>query len=311
MPTISVIVPVYNLEKEISKCILSILLQKFTDFEVIVVDDGSNDGSSKTVDEFGKKYRDQVRVFHKKNSGLSAARNFGLSKARGKYIAFIDGDDYVDPYYLSELYKSIVDNDSDISVSGYTEFNGEETQDYSHKKECISGEEATIRLFRGLDNLEIVSWNKLYKKSLFRGIKFPVGKTHEDNYTTYKLYANAKKVSYIEQPLYNYVRREKSITLKEKTITRLNAKLTSIKEAKKYFKKDRNILPAVELSEVLAYYQFIDFSIKKEIPKNNFKKYREKVLSSSAKIDKKRSFYRLLLAPFNGIFYKLFRKLTK
>ena len=311
MPTISVIVPVYNLEEEISKCILSILLQKFTDFEIIVVDDGSTDKSSKILDELAKKYKKTITVFHRKNKGLSAARNFGIGKATGKYIAFIDGDDYVDPYYLSELYKSIVDNNSDISVSGYTEHNGEKMHDFVPKRKCISGKEATKRLLRGQNNLEVISWNKLYKKTLFRGIKFPVGINHEDNFTTYKLYAKADKVSYISQPLYNYVRRDKSITIKEKTITRLNAKLNAAREAKKYFRKENELYRAAEFSELLAYFQFVDFSLKKEIPKSNYKKYREKILKSKVQLDEKRSSYKKLLKPFNGIFYKAFRKLVK
>lgn len=311
MPTISVIVPVYNLEEEISKCILSILLQKFTDFEIIAVDDGSTDKSPKILDELAKKYKKLITVFHCRNKGLSAARNYGLGKATGKYVAFIDGDDYVDPNYLSELYKSIVDNNSDISVSGYTEHNGEKMHDFVPKSKVVSGKDATKRLLRGQDNLEVISWNKLYKKSLFKGIKFPVGMNHEDNFTTYKLYAKADKVSYISMPLYNYVRRDKSITIKEKTITRLTAKLNAAKEAKKYFKKDSKLYPAAEFSEILAYFQFIDFSLKKEIPKSNFKKYREKVLKSKVQLDEKRTFYRNLLKPFNGIFYKIFRKLVK
>ena len=305
MPTISVIVPVYNLEEEISKCILSILLQKFTDFEIIAVDDGSTDKSPKILDELAKKYKKLITVFHCKNKGLSAARNYGLGKATGKYVAFIDGDDYVDPNYLSELYKSIVDNNSDISVSGYTEHNGEKMHDFIPKRKVVSGKDATERLLRGQDSLEIISWNKLYKKSLFKGIKFPVGMNHEDNFTTYKLYAKADKVSYIS------VRRDKSITIKEKTITRLAAKLNAAKEAKKYFKKDSKLYSAAEFSEILAYFQFIDFSLKKEIPKSNFKKYREKVLKSKVQLDEKRTFYRNLLKPFNGIFYKIFRKLVK
>jgi glycosyltransferase involved in cell wall biosynthesis len=311
MPTISVIVPVYNLEEEVPKCILSILLQKFSDFEIIAIDDGSSDRSPKILDELAKKYKEQIRVFHTKNRGLSAARNFGLTKARGKYITFVDSDDYVDPEYLSQLYQAITDDEADIAVSGYTEFNGEKMHDFVPKKKILSGRAAAERLLRGQENLEVVSWNKLYKKSVFKGIKFPIGKNHEDNYTTYKLYKAAEKVSYVPLPLYNYVRREKSITVKEKTITRLNAKLAAAREAKKYFKKDNELFAAAEFAEVLAYFQFIDFSIKQEITKSNFKKYREKVLKTKVKLDKKRNFYVKLLRPFNGFLYKAFRKLVK
>lgn len=310
MPTISVIVPVYNVEEEIPKCLLSILLQKFTDFEIIAIDDGSTDGSADILNEFAKKYQ-QMKVFHTKNKGLSAARNLGLSKASGKYIAFIDGDDYIDPEFLSKLYQSLVDSDADIAVCGFTEFHDEKAKDYCPKREVLQGKVATIRLLKEQENLDIITWNKLYKKSLFRIIKFPVGKNHEDNFTTYKLFNKAKNVSFIDLPLYNYVRREKSITKKEKTIARLNAKLEAAREAKKYFKNNAELFPAAEFSEILAFFQMIDFSIKKEIPKNNFKKYREKVLKSKTELDQKRSFYKKLLTPFGGFFYKVFRNLTK
>ncbi|MBP5511906.1 glycosyltransferase [Candidatus Saccharibacteria bacterium] len=310
MPTISVIVPVYNIEEEIAKCLLSILLQRFVDFEIIVVDDGSTDQSPKILDEFAEKYS-QIKVFHTKNHGLSAARNYGLKKAHGKYIAFIDGDDYVDPNFLSKLYQSIIDNSSDMSVCGYTEFSDRKIKDYCPRPEVLSGFDVTKRLLTHQENLDIVSWNKLYKKSLFKTVQFPVGLNHEDNYTTYKLLYQCERVSFINLPLYNYVRRKKSITKKEPTISRLNAKLKATKEAKRYFKDNLELLPAAEFAEVLSFYQFIDFALKDEIPKNNFKKYRKKVLDAKISLDQKRRLYKRLLSPLGGIPYIIFRKLVK
>lgn len=310
MPLISVIVPVYNLEKEISKCILSILLQKFSDFEIIAIDDGSTDNSLSILTELSKKWSDKLRVFHRKNHGLSSSRNFGITKAKGEYIAFVDGDDYVDPDFLEKLYQSILDTNSDIAACGFTEFYDEKNRDFSKKRAVLSGKDACKKLLREQENLDVISWNKLYKKSLFRGIKFPEGKNHEDNFTTYKLYFKAKKVSYVESPLYNYVRRDKSITKKEKTISRLNAKLAAAREAKKFL-KNTELFQDAEFSEILAYFQFLDFAIKKEIDKKYFKKYREKFLESTINFDRKRKFYKILLLPFGGTFYKLFRRLTK
>ena len=310
MPLISVIVPVYNLEEEISKCILSLLLQKFSDYEIIAIDDGSTDHSLSVLNALSKKWGEKLQVFHRKNHGLSSTRNFGIQKAKGEFVAFVDGDDFVDPEFLEKLHQSILDSNSDIAVSGYTEFFGEKNRDFSTKRKVLSGKDAAKKLLREQENLDILTWNKLYKKSLFRGIKFPDGKNHEDNFTTYKLYFKAKKVSYIESPLYNYVRREKSITKKEKTIARLNAKLAAAKAAKKYL-KETELFSDAEFSEILAFYQFVDFSIKKEIDKKYFKKYREKILESKVKLDGKRKFYRTLLLPFGGIFYTVFRKLIK
>lgn len=310
MPKISVIVPVYNLEEEISKCILSLLLQKFSDFEVIAIDDGSTDNSLSILKELSKKWGEKLEVFHRKNHGLSSSRNFGIKKAKGDFIAFVDGDDFVDPDFLGKLYQSIKESNSDIAVSGFTEFFDEKTRDFSQKRKVLTGVEATRKLLREQENLDILSWNKLYKKELFRGISFPEKRNHEDNLTTYKLYYKAEKVSYIESPLYNYVRRENSITTREKTISRLRVKLAAAHEAKKFF-KNSELFSDAEFSEILAFFQFVDFSIKKEIDKKNFKKYREKILDSKVKLDGKRKFYRFLLLPFGGVLYKIFRKLTK
>lgn len=311
MPAISVIVPVFNLEEEISKCLLSILLQKFTDFEIVAVDDGSDDKSAKILDEFSKKYS-EIKVFHTKNNGLSAARNFGIKKASGKYVAFVDGDDYLDPEYLSKLYESIINTNSDISICGYTEYSDDNIVDFIPKERILTGKQATLELLTKQENTFIVSWNKLYRKTLFNDIIFPVHKNHEDNFTTYKLLSKAQKVSIIPFPLYNYVRRKQSITKCEKTITRLSDKLEAAKEAKNFFKEDIELLRAADFSETLAFFQFIDFSIKRNIPKSNFKKYRNKVLKKQTEfLDFKRKFYIRLLRPFNGILYIGFRKLFK
>ena len=140
---ISVIVPVYNLENEALKCLWSLALQKFKDFEVVVIDDGSTDNSLSILKKFAKKDK-RFLVFHKKNGVLSSARNFGLKKARGEFISFVDGDDNVDPGFLEELYNSTIKNGAEVSISGYTNFFKEKMTDFVPKSEVISGEEATI-----------------------------------------------------------------------------------------------------------------------------------------------------------------------
>ena len=310
MPKISVIVPVYNLEKEIKRCILSLVFQKFTDFEIIAIDDGSNDNSPLILDEMAEKWHDLIRVFHRKNHGLSATRNFGIKKARGEFISFIDGDDFVDPYFLEKLHTAIFRDNSDIAVSGYNEFHDDKLKVFSKKAQTMSGFLATKILLTQQENLDVVCWNKLYRKKLFDTVQFPEGENHEDNLTTYKLLFLANKVSYISDALYNYERRDTSITKSEDVISRLNAKLTAARAAKKFLKKT-DLFEAAEFSEILAYFQFIDFSLRHRIDQKYFSIYRKKVLGSKIKLDFKRNFYKALLIPCAGIFYKIFRKLVK
>jgi glycosyltransferase involved in cell wall biosynthesis len=312
MPKISVIVPVYNLECEIKKCILSLIFQQFTDFEIIAIDDGSTDNSPLILDELAGKFPDLVRVFHRKNFGLSSSRNFGIKKSRGDFIAFVDGDDFVESDFLEKLNQSIMDHNSDIAVCGFYEHSNGKNRIFKTSTQVLSGPQAAKKLLTRQENLDVVCWNKIYRKTLFDAVNFPEDKNHEDNFSTYKLLFNAKKVSYVDAALYNYVRRENSITKKEATISRLKAKLSAAREAKKYFKsKNDELFSAAEFSEILAFFQFIDFSIKCEINQKYFSKFRQKVLEENVPLDFKRRFYLMLLIPFHGLPYKFFRKLTK
>ena len=165
--------------------------------------------------------------------------------------------------------------------------------------------------------MEVLTWNKLYKKTLFRGIRFPEGRNHEDNFTTFQLLIRAKKISYISKSTYNYIYRENSITNSEKTLERLKAKVASAKEAMRIFKKeekDSRLYLAAKYSELLAFLQFVDFSAKGEIPKKYFNIYRKKILKNRAEyfknpyIDFKRQNYVRLLSSSNGLLYYTFRK---
>ena len=310
---ISVIVPVYNLEKEISKCLTSLIIQKFENLEIIVVDDGSTDGTPDVVDSFEKKSKN-IRVFHTKNRGLSAARNFGISKATGKYIALIDGDDYVDPGFISSLYKAIKVDDADVVVCGYNDVTERNVKSFLPAEGCVSGKEATLKLLTKQDNIEVAAWNKLYKKSLFRGIKYPEGENFEDNLTTYKLLSKAKKVSYTRSTSYNHVYRTGSIMDATKTEKRLSAKVKAAKNAIKDFKNESDLYDAAYYSLLLSYFQFVDFASKKKIPSKNFAVYRNKILDKKDEFlrnkycDEKRRLYISLLGPFSGFLYKTFRK---
>lgn len=210
---ISIIVPIYNVEKYLKKCIDSILNQTYSNIEVILVDDGSPDNSGLICDNYAKKDK-RIRVIHKKNGGLSDARNEGIKIAKGKYIGFVDSDDYIKKDMYEYLYNLISTLHCDISICNfikvYEEENLENNIAFSNKKKELNSSEAIQYL---LDDREIKSfaWNKLYKKDLFYDIKYPKNMNMEDVATTYKLFSKAKKIVVGNEEKYFYIQREGSI----------------------------------------------------------------------------------------------------
>lgn len=326
---ISVIIPAYNVEDYIAHCIHTICTQSYENYEVIVVDDGSTDTTGKIIDELAKA-NDLIKPYHIKNRGLSGARNFGISKATGKYLAFVDGDDFLDRNFLSLLHKSLIANKADISVCGFRDIkestNSERKLSDGHtsidiineevpaKETCVSGKDYTIKLLTKQENLDIVVWNKLYLKSLFDDVKFPEGRNFEDNLTTYKVVSKAKKVSTVCESLYNHELRDGSIMNVSKTAERLSAKVQAAKDAMEFFKDDSSLFSAAEYSLVLAYFQFVDYAARGEIDGSYFKEYRSKILKIKNRYfknpyrDKKRTAYIRMLEVANGLPYRVFRR---
>ncbi|MBC2456336.1 glycosyltransferase family 2 protein [Clostridium beijerinckii] len=211
---ISVIVPVYNVEKYLPQCIDSILNQTEKNLEIILVDDGSLDNSGKICDEFSKR-DDRIIVIHKKNNGLSSARNAGLEIARGNYIGFVDSDDWLDKTMYEVLLKLLKENNSDISCCDFFKTANSNDSIPHIDNEIINSYnniESLNNFYNGLYTQTVVAWNKLYKRELFKDISYPVGKIHEDEGTTYKLYYKANKITYTNRPLYYYRITPNSIT---------------------------------------------------------------------------------------------------
>lgn len=203
---ISVVVPIYNVEKYLNKCIEGLLNQDYSNLEIILVDDGSTDSSGKIVDEYKEKNKN-IKVIHKENGGLSSARNAGLKEAIGKYIIFIDSDDWIDTKMISTLFNLIKENDADISICSFLRTNGSDGAfKYTNPQiKTFTNKEALMQLYNDDCLTEfVVAWNKLYNIELFKNIKYPEGKIHEDEFTTYKLLYNAKKIVYTNEKLYNY-----------------------------------------------------------------------------------------------------------
>ena len=191
---ISVVVPVYNVEKYLQRCVESIINQTEKDIEIILVDDGSTDKSGSICDEYlGKDSR--ILVIHQKNQGLSVARNVGIKNSKGDYITFVDSDDYIHKDMLKVLLDNLIHEQGQISFCRYEEGNENRLTisecDLKYTGEAHDGKEYLLNPPKGMGIN--IAWAKLYKKECFDNIEFPVGKLHEDDFTTYKTFINSSK----------------------------------------------------------------------------------------------------------------------
>lgn len=218
---ISVIVPVYNVENYISECLDSIINQTYKKLEIILVDDGSTDKSGDICEEY--KIKDnRIKIIHQKNAGLSDARNAGIDIATGKYIQFIDSDDYIDKDMIETLYKLIVENNADISIcSNYILKDGITSCECSNKKYIYNRKEALKEILID-EAIRSYAWNKLFKKELFDDIKFPSKKVFEDVLTIPKLFEKSDKIVFVDIPKYYYRQRDGSILHKQTNELRMN-----------------------------------------------------------------------------------------
>lgn len=199
---ISVIVPVYKVENFLEECLISILDQTYSNFELILVDDGSPDSCGKICDEYQKK-DSRIKVIHKTNGGLSDARNVGMKIAEGEYWTFIDSDDMVSEDYLEVLMRTAQQYDADIVQGDYTSDKNLLGKTYSDAVEVFTRDEAMVSFLR-LGSVHVSAWAKLYKKSCFINIEYPKGRINEDNLTIYKNIWNSKNIVCIKKYIYYY-----------------------------------------------------------------------------------------------------------
>lgn len=215
---ISIIIPVYNVEKYLGSCINSIIgHNNMSDTEILLIDDGSTDTSGRICDKFSKKFN-FIKTIHQRNMGLSAARNKGLKLAKGNWIVFVDSDDLTTSNYIPMIKEMIKLSQFDIFI--FRHFNFSKIEDVKLKSE--NGLKITDiskdRAMQSLSNNAYGSyaWNKVYKKKLFDNITYPLNKTYEDMFTTYKLYDRAHKIAVCNEILYLYRQREGSIVYETK-----------------------------------------------------------------------------------------------
>lgn len=213
-PSVSVIVPVYNVARLLPGCLDSLLQQSFGDFEVVAVDDGSTDGSTTILSEYEREHPDLIRMLRKPNGGLGDARNFGIDRARGEYLAFVDSDDTVAPEFLERMYHAARTQDADLVVCGIRNFSDDGALDaYIPEPEMDVFGHSLAEEPRLLYRVDASACNKLFARELFGDARFPVGTAFEDLPTVYGILRYARRVAKVDAPLYNYRRaREESIS---------------------------------------------------------------------------------------------------
>lgn len=237
MPIISVIVPVYKVEPYLGRCVDSILCQSFRDFELILVDDGSPDNCGRLCEEYAQK-DSRVHVIHQENGGLSAARNTGIdwafANSNSQWLSFVDSDDWIHSRMLEILLTAAVEHGVKISACGYGETCGETpaVEEGQHSLQLWTPEDFYV----SQNTMAITAWGKLYHKSCFSQIRYPVGKLHEDEFTTYRILFDQEQLAVIQLPLYFYFQNAAGITKSLWKPQRLDA-VQALGEQAAFFRK--------------------------------------------------------------------------
>lgn len=274
MPKVSVIVPIYNVEKYLEKCINSLLSQTLEDIQIILVNDGSKDNSGNIAKEYEKNNKDKVIYVEKENGGLSDARNYGLKYATGDFVAFLDSDDYIEKNAYEEMYNKAIEENADyVECDFIWEFPNKIRVDkqypYKNKKEMLSF-------------VRVVAWNKLIKRQLItdNNLEFPKGLRYEDVEFTYKLIPFVNKFAYVDKPFIHYVQREGSIANVQNERT---AEIFTVLDNVIEFYKKNNIYEEYRDELEYNYARYLLCSSLKRMCKIKDKTIRKKLLTESWK----------------------------
>lgn len=278
MEKISVIIPIYNVEKYLKKCVNSVINQTYKNLEIILVDDESPDNCPEICEEF-KKLDNRIVVIHQKNKGLSGARNSGIKIATGEYLVFHDSDDTIDETCIEDLYNCLKKYNTRISVCGkkYEFENGKIVYKYNEIfDKCYNFEDAMDEMNK-FYYFDMSACGKLYHKSLFKELEFPVGKLSEDYYVMYKIFKDADKVAYISKPMYNYLQRQNSIS-KNKKINEefITAAYNQMKDLEDYSERMKKIVHVAYASANLTVFNLY-IKQKVKCPKIKVKQFKQAV----------------------------------
>lgn len=209
---LAIVVPVYNVENYVEKCVKSLLNQTIKGYKIILVDDGSTDNSGNICDELAKN-NESIIAYHKENGGLADARNYGVEKAKQEYISFVDSDDTVSEDYVEKLYYAITQGDVDIAIANYISVDDNFTHKYKKTKNdfVLIGSKDILKDALLCKKGSLTAWAKVFKRNLLEKYPFPYGKLYEDMEVIYHMIREAGKVAYIDENLYFYLKRNNSI----------------------------------------------------------------------------------------------------
>lgn len=313
---ISVVIPIYNVDKYLDSCLKSIEKQSYKNFEAILVNDGSTDTSREICEQYVKK-DSRFRLINKVNGGLSSARNAGLSEAHGEFVCFIDSDDFIAENFLELLLKRMKEDNSDICACNFYFYysNKKIVQNRSKNNIVLSNKEAIRDFLLNGEQVEVMTWNKLYKTELFKknNIVFPFGKINEDNFTTYKLLYYSKRISIISECLYYYVQRDGSIMNKSFNTKNFDI-LEAFTETKEFLNsKECNFQSELDYYEFEIYFRLLNKMICSNDNKYNYickeflDKNKKKIMDSIYL--KRNEKVALKIYYLNFKFYRLFRQI--
>ena len=235
---ISIIVPIYNVEKYLLECLRSLANQSFSNFEVLLIDDGSTDNSGFIAKEFAHNNK-KFKYFKKVNGGLSSARNYGITKAKGEWLVFVDSDDCVSPDYLKCLFACVSDTRTKIGCCNFIRFKGE-TPVNNLKRAIPTTLDKEMFYKQFYNSIFMVAWNKIYCKNIFSDIFYPVGYIHEDFGTTYKLIDKVEKISFINEDLYFYRVNENGISRSTIKMNKIDLLYICVEQID-YFRNKQNV----------------------------------------------------------------------
>ena len=311
---ISVIIPVYNVEKYLCACVNSVINQTYKNLEIILVDDGSTDKSGAICDEYALK-DERIKVFHKSNGGLSSARNYGLDRMSGDYVFFLDSDDFISLQCLEKMLEVSIEQNADIVSSLNKRFATESdliTQNTVKKEIVVYSSKQTLEnTFKKTENFFVVSWAKLYKYKTFDNLRFTEGVIHEDEFICHRLYGQINKFVLLKEELYFYRENPCSITGVKYNIKRPDY-LLALKDRVEYFKQ---YFPKLYIDFALFFaYRAIDLYF--EVPKIKEKKAIQKRIKNiykyayksvkGIKTPSQKRFKAFLISPW--IYKKVFKK---